>query len=93
MKRAARMEHSLGRLADVSLAFRLVEIEPLHAVKAIANALVDGLADENTRWKANVQQFKIERRSMIGDALLSAAAPSSGEGKLEQDIGPGSPQV
>jgi dynein heavy chain len=39
----------------------------------LAQRLVDGLADENTRWKNNVQTFKKEKLSTIGDALLSAA--------------------
>jgi len=34
---------------------------------------VNGLADENTRWANNVIQFKDERVTMIGDALVSAA--------------------
>jgi len=39
----------------------------------LANRLVNGLADENTRWKNNVVEFKAERVSMVGDALVSAA--------------------
>ena len=39
----------------------------------MANRLVGGLADENTRWKQNVTTFKEERITMIGDALVSAA--------------------
>jgi dynein heavy chain len=39
----------------------------------LANRLVNGLADENARWKTNVVQFKNDKLTMIGDALLSAA--------------------
>jgi len=39
----------------------------------LANRLVNGLADENTRWAHNVIKFKEERVTMIGDALVSAA--------------------
>ena len=39
----------------------------------LANRLVNGLADENTRWKNNVVTYKNEKITMIGDALVSAA--------------------
>jgi dynein heavy chain len=39
----------------------------------LANRLVGGLADENTRWKNNVVTFKEDRVTMIGNALVSAA--------------------
>jgi dynein heavy chain len=39
----------------------------------LANRLVNGLADENTRWKNNVVTYKGEKLTMIGDALVSAA--------------------
>ena len=39
----------------------------------LANRLVGGLADENTRWANNVVTYKAERVTMIGDALVSAA--------------------
>ena len=39
----------------------------------LANRLVNGLADENVRWRANVETFKHEKLTMIGDALVSAA--------------------
>lgn len=39
----------------------------------LAERLVNGLADENTRWKMNVENFKVEKVTMIGDALISAA--------------------
>jgi len=34
---------------------------------------VDGLADENTRWKNNVTLLSKEKMSTIGDAILAAA--------------------
>ena len=39
----------------------------------MANRLVNGLADENVRWKANVATFQEEKFTMIGNALISAA--------------------
>lgn len=39
----------------------------------LANRLVNGLADENVRWKNNVVQFQHEKLTMIGNALVSAA--------------------
>lgn len=39
----------------------------------LANRLVNGLSDENARWKHNVVTYKNEKVTMIGDALVSAA--------------------
>lgn len=39
----------------------------------LAQRLVNGLADENTRWKNNVANLKQEKLSTIGDAILAAA--------------------
>jgi dynein heavy chain len=39
----------------------------------MANRLVNGLADENIRWEGNVKTFGVEKMTMIGDALVSAA--------------------
>jgi dynein heavy chain len=39
----------------------------------LANRLVNGLADERIRWMANVENYKEERLTMIGNALVSAA--------------------
>jgi dynein heavy chain len=39
----------------------------------LANRLVNGLADENTRWANNVLTMKDERVTMIGDSLVSSA--------------------
>jgi len=49
------------------------EAEALQDQLDLANRLVGGLADENTRWGNNVVQYKLERVTMIGDALVSAA--------------------
>ena len=39
----------------------------------LANRLVNGLADERIRWMSNVDTYKTERLTMIGNAILSAA--------------------
>ena len=39
----------------------------------LANRLVNGLADENKRWGENVETYKKDRTTMIGNALVSAA--------------------
>jgi dynein heavy chain len=39
----------------------------------LAQRLVIGLADENVRWRKNVEVYKGESLTMIGNALLSAA--------------------
>lgn len=39
----------------------------------LAQRLVNGLADENVRWRKNVEVYKGESLTMIGNALLSAA--------------------
>ena len=39
----------------------------------MAKRLVGGLGDENTRWNANVAQFREEMITVLGDALLAAA--------------------
>lgn len=49
------------------------EAQALQDQLDLANRLVGGLADENTRWAANVVQYSAERETMIGDALVSSA--------------------
>lgn len=39
----------------------------------LATRLVAGLSDEKTRWETNVANFKNEKFTMIGNALISAA--------------------
>jgi dynein heavy chain len=49
------------------------EAQALQDQLNLANRLVNGLSDENARWKQNVVDYKNERVSMVGDALVSAA--------------------
>ena len=49
------------------------EAQALQDSLDLANRLVGGLADENTRWANNVITYKAEKNTMIGDALVSAA--------------------
>ena len=49
------------------------EANELSSQLDLAERLVTGLGDENTRWGQNVAQLKIELVTLIGDALLSAA--------------------
>jgi len=51
----------------------VAEAEGLQNKLDLANRLVNGLADENTRWQDNVATFKNERLTTIGDALVSSA--------------------
>jgi len=64
-----------GQLYEAEVAKKRVEDEAqaLQDQLDLANRLVGGLADENTRWAANVVQYSAERTTMIGDALVSAA--------------------
>lgn len=39
----------------------------------LAKRLVDGLADENTRWGQSIQEFKQREITLVGDVLLAAA--------------------
>ena len=63
------------QLDDAQAAKKRVEDEAqaLQDQLNLANRLVNGLADENARWKQNVIDYKNERVSMVGDALVSAA--------------------
>lgn len=49
------------------------EAQSLQDQLDLANRLVGGLADENKRWGENVETYKAERITMIGNALVSAA--------------------
>jgi dynein heavy chain len=40
---------------------------------SLANRLVNGLADEKIRWTNGIKGFELERLTMIGNALVSAA--------------------
>jgi len=64
-----------AQLYEAEAAKRRVEDEAgaLQDQLDLANRLVGGLADENTRWANNVITYKAERVTMVGDALVSAA--------------------
>lgn len=64
-----------AQLAEAEAAKKRVEDEAqeLQDQLDLANRLVGGLADENTRWASNVVQYSAERETMIGDALVSSA--------------------
>jgi len=49
------------------------EAKQLNDQLDLANRLVNGLSDENARWKSNVITYKNDKLTMIGDALVSAA--------------------
>lgn len=49
------------------------EAQSLQDQLDLANRLVGGLADENKRWGENVETYKKDRTTMIGNALVSAA--------------------
>jgi len=40
---------------------------------ALAERLVNGLADENVRWSKSIENFKEMERTLVGDVMLSAA--------------------
>ena len=63
------------KLFEAEEAKRRVESEAqdLQDQLNLANRLTGGLADENKRWGENVQTYKHERITMIGNALVSAA--------------------
>jgi dynein heavy chain len=39
----------------------------------LANRLVNGLASENVRWAATVEQYRIDEKMLPGDTLLITA--------------------
>ena len=49
------------------------QAEKLRSNLDLASRLVNGLADENVRWAKNVEVFRTENLTMIGNALVSAA--------------------
>jgi dynein heavy chain len=61
------------RQAEEKLNFVNGQAEKLKCNLDLASRLVNGLADENVRWKQNVATFKQENLTMIGNALVSAA--------------------
>lgn len=61
------------RAAEEKLNFVNGQAESLKRNLDLASRLVNGLSDENVRWKNNVLTFKEENLTMIGNALVSAA--------------------
>ena len=49
------------------------QAEKLQQNLDLAERLVSGLADENVRWKNNVETFKEEKLLLIGNVLVSSA--------------------
>jgi dynein heavy chain len=47
--------------------------EALQQSLDLANRLVNGLADENVRWRNNVETSKQDKLTMIGNSLIAAA--------------------
>ena len=51
----------------------VAEADALQSNLNLAGRLVGGLADENVRWKKNVENFKKEKLLLVGDTLVAAA--------------------
>ena len=49
------------------------EADETNQVISLANRLVGGLASENVRWAACIDQFKVDERMLPGDVLLITA--------------------
>ena len=49
----------------------VAEADALQSNLNLAGRLVGGLADENVRWKKNVQNFKEEKLLLVGDTLVA----------------------
>ena len=67
---------ALKKMLDEAVAKKQAVEDDANALQlnlSLANRLVNGLADENVRWTANVKQFEKEKFTMIGNALVSAA--------------------
>lgn len=64
-----------AELAEANTVKEKVESEAEHfsTMLQLAQRLVNGLADENTRWGDNVRQFRLEERTIVGDSLVAAA--------------------
>ena len=64
-----------GSLKDATDEKNKVEAEAANCQQRLelANRLVDGLADENTRWAKSILQFEEKGRTLVGDTMLAAA--------------------
>jgi dynein heavy chain len=49
------------------------EAEETAKVIDLANRLVNGLASENVRWAATVEQYRLDEKVLPGDVLLITA--------------------
>jgi len=68
--------NELKRKLDEANAEKQAVVDNANALASqlnLANRLVNGLADERIRWMSNVETYKTERLTMIGNAILSAA--------------------
>ena len=68
--------NELKRKLDEANAEKQAVVDNANALASqlnLANRLVNGLADERVRWMSNVDTYKLERLTMIGNAILSAA--------------------
>jgi len=67
---------ALKRQLDEAIAKRQAVEDDASALQlnlSLASRLVNGLADENIRWTNNIKTFELEKLTMIGNALVSAA--------------------
>lgn len=71
----AKVEELKAHLAQAEAEKQRVEDEAsaLQDQLNLANRLVNGLADENVRWRQNVKTFGQECTLTVGDSLLAAA--------------------
>ena len=71
-KKLKEVTNSLRDATDEKVAVEL-QAEQCKDRLTLAKRLVDGLADENTRWAKSVGDYKESGRTMVGDVMLSAA--------------------
>jgi dynein heavy chain len=71
----AKVKGLNDQLDEAKAALKKVEDEAnqLMIKLNLAERLVNGLADERVRWAENVVTYKVEKTTMIGNALVSAA--------------------
>jgi dynein heavy chain len=71
----AKVQELKNQLFEAEAKKRAVEEEAQELMDQLdlANRLVNGLADEKTRWSSNVVTMKDEVVTMIGDALMASA--------------------
>ena len=68
--------NELKKKLDEAVAEKQAVVDNANALASqlnLANRLVNGLADERVRWMSNVETYKLERLTMIGNAILAAA--------------------